>query len=265
MTEPMGAPFLTSPLLERAGLPHLFTTRHFPGVVGSGDGTEVFSEAARPLLAERGLAAAPAFVRQVHGAEILMAERAGRLGEADALVTERRGLPLAVFTADCLPIVIYDPTQRRLATVHAGWRGTVQSVARAAVDRLVESGSDADGLVVAIGPSIGPCCYEVDGPVIDRLRAGFPGGWEHWATPAGPGKWMLDLWAANEDQLTAADVDRSMIDNLRLCTACHLDRFYSYRREGSTRLGRSGRLVALAAIPDGGGSPVLESPSGTGV
>jgi polyphenol oxidase len=244
------APFLTSALLERAGLPHLFTTRRFPGVGGSGDEDGVFGPAAGPLLAERGLAAAPAFARQVHGAEVLVAERAGRIGQADALITERSGLPLAVFTADCLPLVIYDPSRRRLAMVHAGWRGTVLSVSRAAVDRLVEAGSEPDGLVVAIGPSIGPCCYEVDGPVIDRLRTAFPGGWEHWVTPVGPGKWMLDLWAANEDQLAAADVDRNMIDNPRLCTACNLDRFYSYRREGSTRLGRLGRLVALAAIPD---------------
>jgi YfiH family protein len=245
----MGAPLLTSPLLERAGLPHLFTTRQFPGIAGSGDSPDVFTPEAHALLAERGLAAPPAFLRQVHGSDVVVAERAGRLGEADALVTERRGLPLAVFTADCLPVLIYDPTHRRLAAAHAGWRGTVQSVVRAAVDRLVEAGSDPDGLAVAIGPSIGPCCYEVDLPVIDRLRGAFPGGWERWATPKGPGKWMLDLWAANEDQLAAADVDRSMIDNPRLCTACNLDRFYSYRREGSTRLGRLGRLVALAALP----------------
>ena len=245
----MGAPFLTSPLLERAGLPHFFTTRHFPGIAGSGDSPDVFTAEAHSLLAERGLAAAPAFLRQVHGADVMVADRAGRLGAADALITERRGLPLAVFTADCLPVVIYDPTHHRLAAAHAGWRGTVQSVVRAAVDRLVEAGSEPDGLAVAIGPSIGPCCYEVDLPVIDRLRAAFPGGWERWTTPKGAGKWMLDLWSANEDQLAAADVDRSMIDNPRLCTACNLDRFYSYRREGSTRLGRSGRLVALAALP----------------
>lgn len=242
------APFLASSLLERAGLPHLFTTRHFPGVGVPGSGA-VFTSEAGPLLATRGLGAPPAFAKQVHGADVLVAERAGHAGEADALLTERRGLPLAILTADCLPIVIYDPAGGRLAAVHAGWRGTVQSVARAAVDRLVEAGSDADGLVVGIGPSIGPCCYEVDGPVIGALSAAFPGGWERWVTPAGPGKWMLDLWAANHDQLTAADVDPSMIDNLRLCTACNLDRFHSYRREGSTRLGRLGRLVAVAAIP----------------
>jgi YfiH family protein len=242
------APFLASPLLERAGLPHLFTTRHFPGVAASGSGA-VFTAEAAPLLAAHGLAAPPAFARQVHGADVLVAERPGHAGQADALVTERRGLPLAILTADCLPIVIYDPAGRRLAAVHAGWRGTVKSVARAAVDHLVEAGSSPDGLVVGVGPAIGPCCYEVDGPVIAALSAAFPGGWDRWVTAAGPGKWMLDLWQANEDQLTAADVDPSMIDNLRLCTACNLDRFYSYRREGSTRLGRSGRLVALAAIP----------------
>jgi YfiH family protein len=253
--EPAEPPYLTSALLERAGLPHLFTTRNFPGVASTGDGGVPFTAAARPLLSGRGLAGAPAYARQIHGADVLVAERDGRLGEADVLLTERADLPLAIFTADCLPLVIYDPAGRRLAAVHAGWRGTVQSVARAAVDRLVEAGSAPDGLVVAIGPSIGPCCYEVDEPVIERLSAAFPVGWEQWTIPAGPGKWMLDLWQANEDQLAAADVDRAMIENLRLCTACNLDRFFSYRREGSVRLGRSGRLVALAAIPSRAQSP----------
>ena len=247
--EPSAPPYLTSVLLERAGVPHLFTTRHFPGLASTADGGAPFTAAARPLLSERGLRGDPAYARQIHGAEVLVAERDGRLGEADALLTERAGLPLAIFTADCLPLIIYDPSGRRLAAVHAGWRGTVQSAARAAVDRLVEAGSPPDGLVVAIGPSIGPCCYEVDGPVIERLSAAFPAGWERWTIPAGPGKWMLDLWQANEDQLAAADVDRAMIENLRLCTACNPDRFFSYRREGSVRLGRTGRLVAMAAIP----------------
>lgn len=249
MSAPPAPPYLTSALLERAGLPHLFTTRHFPGVASTADGGDPFTPEARPFLSARGLAGTPAYARQVHGSQVLVAEREGRLGEADALLTERAELPLAIFTADCLPLVIWDPAGRRLAAVHAGWRGTVQSVTRAAVDGLVEAGSSADGLVVAIGPSIGPCCYEVDGPVIDRLSAAFPGGWERWTIPAGPGKWMLDLWKANEDQLAAADVDPAMVENLRLCTSCNLDRFFSYRREGPTRLGRTGRLVALAAIP----------------
>ena len=131
---------------------------------------------------------------------------AGSPGHGDALATARRGLPLAISTADCLPIVLYDARGGRLAAVHAGWRGTVQSVARAAVADLVAAGSAAGDLVVAIGPSIGPCCYEVDAPVIERFEAAFPGAWEAWMTPKGPGKWMLDLWQANLDQLTGAGV-----------------------------------------------------------
>ena len=241
--EPIAPPYLTSSLLERAGLPHLFTTRHFPGVGNTADGGPPFTAAARPLLSGRGLAAAPAYARQIHGSQVLVAEREGRLGEADALLTERADLPLAIFTADCLPLVIYDPTGRRLAAVHAGWRGTVQSVARAAVDRLVEAGSDADGLVVAIGPSIGPCCYEVDKPVIARLDAAFPGRWGAWVRSVGAGKWMLDLWAANEDQLRGAGIPGDRVDNPRLCTGCRTDLFYSYRR------GQNGRLVSVAALP----------------
>ncbi|OGK91996.1 MAG: hypothetical protein A2X50_16425 [Candidatus Rokubacteria bacterium GWF2_70_14] len=149
-----------------------------------------------------------------------------------------------MFTADCLPIVLFDPEGRRLAVVHAGWRGTVQSVARAAVTALTRAGAPPGGLLAAVGPSIGPCCYEVDLPVIERLRTGFPSAWPTWVTPVGPGKWMLDLWKANEDQLRAAGVAPSRIENPRLCTACRLDLFFSYRREG-----KGGSLATVAAIP----------------
>ena len=253
-----GAPprYLTSALLERERLPHLFSTRHFPGDRAPANPAAPFAtEPAATLAAEAGLdGREAAFLKQVHGAEVIRARQGGRAGTGDVLTTDQPGLPLTIFTADCLPVVVYDPRELRLAVAHAGWRGTVQSVARSAVLALVEAGSRADRLVAAIGPSIGPCCYEVDRPVIDRLAASFPERWEAWVTAKGTDaggseRWMLDLWAANEDQLAAADVDRSMIDNPRLCTACNLDRFYSYRREGSTRLGRLGRLVALAALP----------------
>lgn len=237
--------FVTSRLLEDHGLPHLFTTRHFPGVVKPTEARPPFGPEAAPLLAPRGLAAPPAFARQVHGAAVLRAERGGFAGHGDALATARPGVPLAISTADCLPIVLYDAGAGRLAAVHAGWRGTVQSVARAAVADLVAAGSAAADLVVAIGPSIGPCCYEVDAPVIERLEAAFPGGWELWATPKGPGKWMLDLWRANLDQLTAAGVRPGRVDSLGLCTGCRPDLLFSYRRERG-----AGRLVTVAALPE---------------
>jgi YfiH family protein len=237
--------FVTSRLLEDHGLPHLFTTRHFPGVVKPTEARPPFGPEATAVLASRGLGAPLAFARQVHGATVLRAERGGFMGRGDALATARPGLPLAISTADCLPIVLYDARAGRLAAVHAGWRGTVQSVARAAVADLLAAGSEAGDLVVAIGPSIGPCCYEVDAPVIEQLEAAFPCGWEPWAVPKGPGKWMLDLWRANLDQLTGAGVRPDRVDNLGLCTGCRPDLLFSYRRERG-----AGRLVTLAALPE---------------
>lgn len=241
--------YLTSPLLARAGLLHLFSTRHFPGVRAWKDPRGPFDASALAPVDRGGLPADGfAFARQVHGADLVVATRAGSLGRADVLMTERPGLPLAIFTADCLPIVVYDRPNRRLAMAHAGWRGTTEAAARVAVDALVEAGGRPEAFLAAIGPSIGPCCYEVDAPVIDRLKAAFPGAWGAWVTATRPGKWMLDLWKANEDQLKEAGLSDAQIDNPRLCTACRVDLFYSYRR------GRGeGRLVALAAIPDGSG------------
>jgi len=238
--------YLTSALLAGAGLRHLFTTRHFPGIRPWRDPAGPFAPDSAAPLGARGLDGGIAYARQVHGADVLVAERAGLLGEADVLVTEQPGLPLAIFTADCLPVVVYDPAGRRLAMAHAGWRGTVAAAARVAVSALAARGGDPAAFVGAIGPSIGPCCYEVDEPVILPLSAAHPEAWARWTRPGAPGKWMLDLWTANEEQLGAAGLAAERIDNPRLCTSCRGDLFYSYRR------GRGeGRLVAVAAVPDG--------------
>ncbi|HTY79445.1 MAG TPA: peptidoglycan editing factor PgeF [Candidatus Bathyarchaeia archaeon] len=233
-----------SPLLEEAGLPHLFTTRHFPGVTAFRDPFPPIGADAGPLLAKHGLGDRPAaFLRQVHGARVVEATESGLAGDGDALVTGTPGLPIAVFSADCVPLLVYDPDGRRVAAAHAGWRGTVQSVARAAVEALVEAGGRAERLLAAVGPSIGPCCYEVDKPVIAELDRAFAGRWGAWVRATGAGKWQLDLWAANEDQLLDAGMLGERISNPRLCTGCRTDLFYSYRR------GHKGRLVSMAALP----------------
>lgn len=233
-----------SALFEEAGVPHLFTTRNFPGVTAFREPFPPLGALAQPLLADNGLAAAPpAFLKQVHGARVLRASEGGLAGNADALVTDTPGLPIAVFSADCVPLLLYDPDGRRLAAVHSGWRGTVQSVARAAVDALMEAGGRPERFLAAVGPSIGPCCYEVDKPVIAQLDEAFSGRWGPWVRSVGAGKWMLDLWAANEDQLRSAGIRADAISNPRLCTGCRVDLFYSYRR------GHQGRLVSIAALP----------------
>ena len=233
-----------SPLLEEAGLPHLFTTRNFPGVTAFRDPYPPLGSEAQPLLAENGLDSQPAaFLKQVHGASVIHASSGGLAGNADAILTVTPGLPIAVFSADCVPLLLYDPDGRRLAAAHAGWRGTVQSVTRAAVEALVAAGGRPESFLAAVGPSIGPCCYEVDKPVIARLDAAFPGRWGAWVRSVGVGKWMLDLWAANEDQLRSAGIRSDKVDNPRLCTGCRTDLFYSYRR------GHNGRLISIAALP----------------
>jgi YfiH family protein len=238
-----------SPLFEEAGLPHLFTTRNFPGVTAFREPFPPLGADAQPLLAEVGLGSTPAaFLKQVHGARVVRVTAHGLAGDGDVLVTDTPGLPIAVFSADCVPLLLYDPDGRRLAAAHAGWRGTIQSVAHAAVEALVEAGGEPARFLAAVGPSIGPCCYEVDKPVIAQLDQAFPGRWGAWVRSIGAGKWMLDLWAANEDQLRGAGVRGDRISNPRICTGCRTDLFYSYRR------GHRGRLVSIAALPT---SPAL--------
>ena len=122
----------------------------------------------------------------------------------------------------------------------------VQGALEKAIAAMGEAGAHPEALWAAISPSIGPCCYEVDQPVIDPLSRAFPDTWRRWVTWRGVGKWTLDLWQANHDQLVSAGVLPDQIVNPRLCTSCHLDLYFSYRREGST-----GRLVTLAALPTG--------------
>jgi len=232
-----------------AGVRHAFTTRH----QGSFDAV---SAPAGPFGADRRWPALAAvgfeprsvrYARQVHGDVCLDAdalEVGGLVGIGDALFTRQRARPLAVFTADCVPLVVADPEGSALGVAHAGWRGTVRGVAARLVEALVtRAGARADRLRAAIGPSIGPCCYEVDQPVVGQFAAAYPDGWSQWTRPTRPGHYMLDLWAANEALIAAAGVDPAHIENPRLCTACHPDLLYSYRK------GNRGRLVTVAALP----------------
>jgi polyphenol oxidase len=243
--------YFTFSSLTALRLPHATTTKHCPGI----------SSFAEPIVPEapkapfRGEAAAAlgaagldlsrvGYARQVHGAEVARVPAGGGFaGLVDVLVTAESRVPLAIFTADCLAIVLYDPSARALAVAHVGWRGTVKGATQQAVRAIGEVGGRAGALRAAIAPSIGPCCYEVDEVVTAEFARAFGDRWRAWVTPSRGGRVMLDLWAANEALLVEAGVTRESIDNPRLCTACHPELLYSYRR------GNRGRLVTLASLP----------------
>jgi len=186
-----------------------------------------------------------ATVRQVHGDSIWVIDASQSPGpsgperEADAIITNRAGMAITVQTADCLPIVIWDEVKEVVAAVHAGWRGSLNAIASKTVLTMRSSfGSDPKSLWVGIGPAIGPCCYEVNGPVLKPLRDRFE-YWREVVIKKGNGKEMLDLAGLNVRQLTASGVSPERITVAGACTFCHPERFYSYRRDGNS----SGRMI----------------------
>lgn len=233
--------FLTFPGLAARGLPHATTTRHCPGL----DSGPPFSAAAAMALAPAGLRLArAAWARQVHGADVTRVGAAGGfVGEADILVTTAPGVPLAVFTADCLGLVLWDPAARCLAVAHVGWRGLVRGAPAAAVEALVGLGARPERIQVAVSPAIGPCCYEVDEPVVTALARAYPSRWARWTSLGRPGHWQLDLRRAAGELLEARGVLPAHVEQAQLCTACRPDLLVSYRR------GHGGRLATLAALP----------------
>lgn len=142
-------------------------------------------------------------------------------------------------------ILLCDPTQRAIAAVHAGWRGTVAGAVLAAVRTLAEAfGSDPRRLLALVGPTIGPCCYEIDGPVIRAVQAAFPEDAPDLLLAKGGGKAHLDLWEANRRQLLLAGLRPEAIAVAELCTRCRRQEFYSQRAEG-VPTGRFGAFIAL--------------------
>jgi|SRR5688572_2297451 len=188
-------------------------------------------------------------VKQVHGRHVAIVAPGASFDrvDADAIVTTDPARAISVRVADCVPILIADRGRRVAGAVHAGWRGTAAGIARAAVETMVRLGARPPDLVAAVGPSIGPCCYQVDSPVRDALLAQDPGA-RVAMTEDGPGHWRLNMWEANVRQLVAAGVPREAIGVARHCTADHLETCYSYRAEGPG----TGRLIAAIRLSRGG-------------
>jgi hypothetical protein len=150
--------------------------------------------------------------------------------EFDGLVSDRPGAVLGAFAADCIPILFADPDAAVCGAAHAGWRGTLGQVAVNVLSRMRERGAHAGSIRVALGPSIGPCCFEVGPEVVAEFRARFPGVSD--VIVAGPRKDHIDLRRAMRAQLESAGVQPEHIDDDPPCTQCAPERFFSYRRDG---------------------------------
>ncbi len=185
-------------------------------------------------------------VWQVHSADAVFAD-APRPPEADhekadIMFTDRPAVTLYMRFADCVPILLYDPRKQVVGIAHAGWLGTVRGVSSAAVKAMTEHyGTRAENIQAAIGPSIGVDHYEVGPDVIAQVNTAFGPRAGDLITMYAE-KTHLDLWAANRMQLEQAGVGQ--IEVAGLCTACHLDDWYSHRAEKG-KTGRFGALIAL--------------------
>lgn len=183
-------------------------------------------------------------VRQVHGSSVLLARGPdeAQAVEADAIITSLEGVAIGVLTADCLPLLLYDPASAAVAAVHAGWKGTALGVAMNAVREMGRAfGTKPANLRAALGPFIGPCCYSVGQSVYEEFK--------------GLGRDLdcfirledglrLDIGAENVSQLLSLGVRESNISGAAPCTSCSAANFFSYRRDG-VKTGRQLSFIML--------------------
>ena len=169
------------------------------------------------------------------------------LFQADGLVTDEPGACLTVFSGDCIPILFYDPVHRCIGASHAGWRGAAAGIAARTVEAMeARFGSDPADILAAIGPGIGPCCFETHSDVPTALRAQMGEGAEDFirALPGGE-KFRVDLKGVNGRWLEQAGVKPEHIAICSACTACDLETFWSHRIQGQAR----GSMAAMIQLP----------------
>lgn len=195
------------------------------------------------------------FSDQVHGDKVAVvgigdrgkgAFRESDILQADGLMTGEKQVALVTFYADCVPLFFLDPIRRAIALSHAGWRGTVACIGAKTLESMRQQfGTRPEECLIGIGPSIGPCCFEVDPPVAQQFAEIFAKYEDIIIKPGSqPGKYRIDLWMANALQLKEMGVPPRNITVAGMCTSCRQDLFFSHRRDK----GNTGRMVAMLML-----------------
>ena len=156
--------------------------------------------------------------------------------EADGLITDQPEVCLTIFSGDCIPVLLYDPVRRCIAAAHAGWRGTAAGIATTAVERMRDVyGCDPADILAAVGPGIGPDCFETHEDVPNAMTAALSTAVLRHITIKENGKFAVDLKAINAMRLEGAGLDPEHIAVSSLCTSCHPEMFWSHRKLGTSR------------------------------
>ena len=258
--EESGIPYYACRALENiSGLHHGFSTRHSGvghGVESSFDLGQSPRDASKSTCdyRRRFLSALHldnmnlATLRQVHSDRFIIIKEKGHQGNppaGDALVTRVKEIALAVMVADCLPILVVDPVSRVIAAIHAGWRGILARIAEETIAEMMRSfGAKESNLVVALGPGIRSCCFEVGRDVVEMFEKTFSGESFAKPHPDHPAKWLMDLRAALDVQFRGSGIHKKNIHDLEACTCCNTKEFFSHRAEGA----RTGRMMAVIAM-----------------
>ncbi len=200
-----------------------------------GDSERVVNDNRERLFRLADLPAMPFWLNQVHGVGVVDARSAARGSVADASFTGSDQVVCAVLTADCLPVLLYDRRNQRIAAVHAGWRGLAAGVIAATIARMNSRGDD---LLAWLGPAIGPGRFEVGAEVRAQFLAHDPRSAAAFMPSATAGRWLADIYELARQRLGEAAV--TSVYGGGFCTVSEADRFYSYRRDGVT-----GRMATL--------------------
>ncbi len=254
----------TSPILERAeGLVHGFGTKKQAGTKSrsvanfaapfTAQNTLDPKSSVAELTKEAGFQLKNVlFPKQVHGNRIIVLEQHPadpeeiRHSEADAIITNVPGLLIGVMSADCLPILIHDPQRKVIAAIHAGWRGTLNQIARRTVEILIKDFRCEPGnLLVSLGPAISGQSFEVDEPLLNQFRQTFE-YWSRYARPQRQAKWLIDFRMINAHMLALMGIEERNFWVSNHCTFIEKDMYWSYRRDGE-QAGRMFNFIGMKA------------------